>query len=67
MDRRALIIRLLAGPALIVAVFFFLEKTRPFTDVYKPLLLYFCLALPASVVVEKLKHKAQTTVKGGTP
>lgn len=57
MDRRALAIRFVLGPAAIVAVFFFLEKTRPFAEVWKPLLLYYAVAIPAFLLIDKLKAR----------
>lgn len=58
MDRRALAIRFALGPAAIVAVFFFLEKTRPFAEVWKPLLLYYTVAIPAFLLIDKLKARS---------
>jgi hypothetical protein len=57
MNKRSLTMRFFIGPAAIVAVFFFLEKTRPFNEVWKPLLLYFALAVPAFFLVDYLKKK----------
>lgn len=54
---RSLATRFVIGPAAIVAVFFFLEKSRPFSEVWKPLLLYFVLAVPAFFLVDYLKRK----------
>lgn len=61
MDRRALAVRFFLGPAAIVAVFFFLETTRPFVEVWKPLLLYYGTAVPAFILIDRMKRKAQTS------
>lgn len=55
MDRRAIAVRFVLGPAFIVATFFFLEKTRPFLDVWKPLLTYYAVAFPASLLIDRAK------------
>lgn len=66
MDRRALTIRFVLGPAAILGVFFFLEKSRPFSDVWKPLLLYVSVAVPAFVLIDRLKRRALSGQKDGS-
>jgi hypothetical protein len=56
-NKRSLAMRFVIGPAAIVAVFFLLETSRPFAEVWKPLLLYFALAVPAFFLVDYLKRK----------
>jgi hypothetical protein len=56
-NKRTITTRFVIGPAAIAAVFFFLEKSRPFSEVWKPLLLYFALAVPAFFLVDYLKRK----------
>ena len=56
--RKAMTIRFVLGPAAIAAVFFFLEKERPFSEVWKPLALYYALAVPAFFLVDYLKRRA---------
>ena len=55
-NNRALATRLVMGPAVIAAVFFFLEKERPFTEVWKPLLIYVVIAVPAFFLLDKLRR-----------
>ena len=65
MNKRAMAMRFVVGPAAIVAVFFFLETSRPFAEVWKPLLLYFALAVPAFFLVDYLKRK--NIIPGSAP
>ena len=58
MRRRALAIRFVLGPAVITFAFFFAETNRPFSDVWKPLLLYYALAIPAFFLVDYVKRRA---------
>lgn len=55
---RAMTIRFVLGPAAIVAAFFFFETERAFSDVWKPLLLYYALAVPAFFLVDYIKRRS---------
>jgi hypothetical protein len=55
--KKNLAIRFALGPALIAAVFFFFEKSRPFAEVWKPLLLYYAIAVPAFFLLDRLKRE----------
>ena len=57
-------LRFFIGPAVIVAVFFFMEESRAFSEVWKPLLLYYALAVPAFFLLDYLKRK--NVIPGGT-
>ena len=57
MDKQLWARRFLLPPVIIIAVFLFLEKTRPFTDVWKPLLLYFAVALPAFFLIDRVRAR----------
>ena len=48
------------GPAIIAAAFFFLEKNKPFIEVWKPLLLYVVIAVPAFLLLDKMRARAST-------
>jgi hypothetical protein len=61
MDRRALAIRFVLGPAIIAATFLFFDRSRPFIEVWKPLLLYYGIAIPAFFLIDRLK---KATLKG---
>ena len=54
---RQLAARLVLGAFAIVAVFFGFQR-ESFVDVWKPLLLYAVLAVPAYVVLAKLRARA---------
>jgi hypothetical protein len=56
-DGRLLARRFVIPPAIIVAVFFFLEKSRPFNEVWKPLAMYFAIAAPAFFIIDRLKKR----------
>ncbi len=58
LSRKSLAARFALGPLVIVALFYFAENQRPFIDVWKPLLLYYALALPAFFVVEYFRKRA---------
>ena len=58
-DGRTLATRIVMGPAIIAAVFFFLEKDHPFHDVWKPLLFYFVVAVPAFLLLDRFKAGAK--------
>ena len=57
---RTLATRFALGPAVIAAVFFFFEKGQPFSEVWKPLALYFALAVPAFFLIDHLKRRNVT-------
>jgi hypothetical protein len=56
-QRRHLAVRLLLGAAAIVAAFFFFERERPFTEVWKPLLTFAALAVPAFFILDKVRRR----------
>lgn len=56
--RRHLAVRLLLGAAAITAVFFFFEKERPFVEVWKPLLTFAALAVPAFFLLDAVRRRA---------
>jgi hypothetical protein len=51
------LIRFVIGPMVIVAAFLFIEESRPFTEVWKPLAMYYGLALPAFFLVDWVKRR----------
>ncbi len=55
------LIRFIIGPMVIVAAFLFIEENRPFTEVWKPLALYYGLALPAFFLVDWVKRRKAAT------
>jgi hypothetical protein len=57
-NRRHLAVRLLLGAAAIVAVFFFFERERPFVEVWKPLVTFTALALPAFLALDAVRRRA---------
>ena len=56
------LIRFVIGPMVIVAAFLFIEENRPFTEVWKPLLMYYGLALPAFFLVDWVKRRNSAKV-----
>ena len=58
MQARQQIVRFVIGPLAIVAAFFFFDRSHPFIEVWKPLLLYYGLAVPAFLLVRYLKWRA---------
>ena len=55
MQRKQQLVRFVIGPLAIVAAFYFFDRSGPFIEVWKPLLLYYGLAIPAFFLVERLK------------
>ena len=55
---RAGFIRFVLGPLAIVAAFYFLETSRPFVEVWKPLVVYYLIAVPAFFLLERFKRRA---------
>jgi hypothetical protein len=58
-DNKLLARRFVLPPALIVAVFFFFERSRPFSEVWKPLALYFAIAIPLFLIVDRLRARTR--------
>lgn len=57
-QRRQQLTRFVIGPLAIVAAFFFFDRSGPFIEVWKPLLLYYGLAIPAFFLMERFKRRA---------
>ena len=56
--RRNLAVRLVLGALAIVAAFFFFERERAFTEVWKPLLVFIGLAAPAFLALDYLRRRS---------
>ena len=56
--RRRNLVRFIIGPLAILCVFLFLEKNREFHEVWKPLALYYAMALPGFLLVDRLRARA---------
>ncbi len=57
-QRRHLAVRLLLGAAAVVLAFLFFERERPFEEVWKPVLLFAALAVPAFVVLDRVRRRS---------
>ena len=57
-QRRHLAVRLVVGAAAIVAAFFFFERERAFTEVWKPLLVFIGLATPAFLALDYVRRRS---------
>ncbi len=56
-QRRQLAVRFVLGAAAVVAAFYFFERERPFVEVWKPVLLFAALAIPAFVVLDRVRRR----------
>lgn len=63
-QKKQSLIRFVIGPLAITAAFLFLETSRPFTEVWKPLLLYYALAVPAFFLIDFIKRRARAASGG---
>ncbi len=58
MERRQQLTRFVIGPLAIVAAFFFFDRSGTFIQVWKPLLLYYALAIPGFYLLDRLRRRA---------
>ncbi len=56
--RRHLTVRMLLGAAAVTAAFFFFERERPFVEVWKPLVVFAALAVPAFIALDVVRRRS---------
>lgn len=56
-QRRQLAVRFVLGAVAVVAAFYFFERERPFVEVWKPVLVFAALAIPAFVILDRVRRR----------